>query len=102
MSALGDRALNDEAREILNAETGTRSWRKRIAEGRPLHGLGPSTYLPGNVQHLVSPLVGMLRLQEADGETPDAEDVDAEPVDAVMLILDVADEIRAFLAGEPA
>ena len=30
------------------------------------------------------------------------EDVAAEPVDAVMLILDVADEIRAFLAGEPA
>ena len=30
------------------------------------------------------------------------EDVAAEPVDAVMLILDAADEIRAFLAGEPA
>ena len=91
MSALGDRALNDEAREILNAETGTRSWRKRIAEGRPLHGLGPSTYLPGNVQHLVSPLVGMLRLQEADGETPDAEDV-AHLIDRLSLVLDLARE----------
>ena len=72
-------------------EKGTRAWRKRVAEGRAHHGLGASTYLPGNVQHLVSPLVGMLRLREHDGELLDANDM-VYMIDRLSFVLDIASE----------
>ncbi len=70
---------------------GTESWRKRVENEQVLHGLGPSTYLPGNVCHLVSPIVGMLRLMERDGESPDAGDV-AFVIDRLSFVLELARE----------
>lgn len=64
---------------------------ERIAEGRVKHGVGSSEYLPGNVQHLVSPIVGLLRLMEHDGESPDAETV-TYVIDRLSLVLDLARE----------
>lgn len=69
----------------------TRSWEDRKSKGSRLHGLGPSEYLPGNVSHLVSPIVGMLRLLERDGEAPDAEDVDYM-IDRLSFVLELARE----------
>ena len=59
--------------------------------GKRDHGLGPSTYLPGNVSHLVSPIVGMLRLMERDGEAPDPEDM-AYMIDRLAFVLEIARE----------
>lgn len=40
-------------------------------EERWRNGVGLDEYLPGNVEHLVSPIVGVLRLNQMDGrETP--------------------------------
>ena len=68
------------------------TWQNRIAEGRPHHGLGPSTYLPGNVCHLVSPIVGHLRLMEHYGET----DLDAKYlaylIDRLSMVIELAEE----------
>lgn len=70
---------------------GTKAWRKRIEEDKPLHGLGPSTYFPGNVSHLVSPIVGILRIMEADGEIPDEDDF-AWFIDRLTFVLELAEE----------
>lgn len=69
----------------------TQAWQKRVDEGRPHHGLGPSDYLPGNVQHLVSPLVGHLRLMERDGEALESKDMDYF-IDRLMFVLELARE----------
>lgn len=79
-------------------DSGTKAWRARRAEGRPLHGLGPSTYFPGNVQHLVSPLVGHLRLMERDGEALAAEDM-VHYIDRLLLVLELAREQPPEAAG---
>ncbi len=71
---------------------GTRAWQARVAEGRPHHGLGASTYFPGNVCHLVSPIVGHLRLMEHYGET----DLDAKYlaylIDRLSMVIELAEE----------
>ena len=67
------------------------TWQNRIAEGRPHHGLGPSTYLPGNVSHLVSPVVGHLRLMDEDGEVLDASDM-TWIIDRLSMVLELARE----------
>jgi hypothetical protein len=69
----------------------TKAWEKRIAEGRSGHGLGQSDYLPGNVQHLVSPIVGMLRRMERDGEIPDEDDYKFL-IDRLTFVLEIARE----------
>lgn len=84
---------------------GWAAWRERVKSGKPTHGMGPSRYLPGDVQHLVSPLVGMLRLMECDGETPDAEDVEYL-IDRLSFVLDIAREdsslpVDALVATDP-
>lgn len=71
--------------------TGTAAWRKRVEAGRDHHGLGPSTYFPGNVQHLVNPVVGILRIMEQDGEIPDADDF-AYLIDTLAFVLELAEE----------
>jgi hypothetical protein len=59
----------------------------RIAAGRIKHGVGASEYLPGNVCHLVSPIVGTLRLRQHDGEpVPDLGWI----IDRLSLVLDMA------------
>lgn len=63
----------------------------RIAIGRVKHGLGSSDYLPGNIQHLVSPIVGFLRLRHRDEIAPTAEDVEWM-IDRLSLVLDLARE----------
>lgn len=76
----------------LHSQTkGTKAWRTRVEEGRPLHGLGPSEFFPGNVAHLVSPLVGELRLMERDGEALKPEKM-AYYIDRLMLVLELARE----------
>jgi hypothetical protein len=61
----------------------------RIAAGRVKHGVGASEYFPGNVCHLVSPIVGFLRLRQHDGQTDLASDLDWF-VDRLGLVLDMA------------
>lgn len=69
----------------------TKAWQKRVDEGRPHHGLGPSDYFPGNVQHLVSPIVGMLRLDQADGRTMTPENLEYV-IDRLAFVLELARE----------
>lgn len=64
---------------------------ERIAQGRIDHGLGQSEYFPGNVQHLVSPIVGILRLKEADGDKVGPSTM-AYMIDRLSLLLDLAVE----------
>jgi hypothetical protein len=63
---------------------------ERIAAGRITHGVGMSEDFPGNVCHLVSPLVGHLRLLERDGRTLNAADL-AHYIERLSLVLDMAD-----------
>lgn len=67
----------------------TRAWQKRVDNGLPHHGLGRSNYFPGNVLHLVSPLVGHLRLLEQDGKTLDAHDI-LHYIDRLAFVLELA------------
>lgn len=69
----------------------TKAWEKRVAEGRQHHGLGSTDYLPGNVQHLVSPIVGHLRLMQADGESLGPEDMEWM-IDRLSFVLEIAQE----------
>jgi hypothetical protein len=62
---------------------------ERIAAGRIRHGVGSDDYLPGNVQHLVSPIVGILRLKEHNGEDIDAGLLEYV-IDRLSLVLDLA------------
>jgi hypothetical protein len=62
---------------------------QRILAGRAKHGVGMSSNFPGNVSHLVSPLVGTLRLRERDGETLTADEI-AHYIDRLSLVLDMA------------
>lgn len=78
-----------ERDEIL--ARGTASWRRRVEADLPHHGLGPSRYYPGNVSHLVQPIVGMLRLMERDNETPDADDV-TYMIDRLAFVLELTGE----------
>ncbi|MGZ6788353.1 MAG: hypothetical protein ACXVGQ_00210 [Mycobacteriaceae bacterium] len=62
---------------------------ERIAAGRTKHGVGASEDFPGNVCHLVSPIVGLLRLRQRDGRPlPDADM--AHIIDHPSLVLDMA------------
>ena len=61
---------------------------QRIAAGRIKHGVGASEDFPGNVCHLVSPLVGYLRLLERDGGGLDLPHL----IDRLSLVLDMARE----------
>lgn len=69
----------------------TKAWQKRVDENRPHHGLGSSDYLPGNVQHLVSPIVGNMRLIMASGDTVKPSEVDFW-IDRLMFVLEIARE----------
>ena len=77
----------------------------RIIEGRIRHGVGSSEDFPGNVCHLVSPIVGYLRLRQRDGEAP--TDLD-HIIDRLSLVLDMArqeatpepSEVAETTAGE--
>lgn len=69
----------------------TKAWEKRVAEGRPHHGLGADDYFPGNVQHLVSPIVGNMRLIMADGKMPTPSDIE-HWVDRLAFVLEIAQE----------
>jgi len=80
----------EETREETLAR-GTAAWRERVESGRNAHGLGPSTELHGNVAHLVSPIVGHMRLMEADGDVPDQGDL-AYWIDRLALVLELARE----------
>lgn len=61
----------------------------RIAAGRIKHGVGPSENFPGNVCHLVSPIVGFLRLRQRDGGTvPEI----GWMIDRLSLVLDMAQQ----------
>ena len=59
---------------------------ERIAAGRTKHAVGDSDYLPGNVCHLVSPVIGRLRLDQRDGRTPDYDWM----IDRLSLVLDMS------------
>lgn len=72
-------------------DEGTKTWQNRIAEGRPHHGLGPSTYLPGNVSHLVSPVVGRLRLRAGLDEPLSDSDM-LYIIDRLSMVLELARE----------
>lgn len=62
---------------------------ERIAAGRIKHGVGSSEDFPGNVCHLVSPIVGTLRRRQRDGGTlPDMGRI----IDRLSLVLDMARE----------
>lgn len=61
----------------------------RIAEGRVRHGVGLSPNFPGNVSHLVSPVVGFLRLRQRDNEPLTTDDFDWF-IDRLGLVLDMA------------
>lgn len=63
----------------------------RIATGRVKHGVGQSPDLAGNVCHLVSPIVGSLRLDERDGNTPTQDEI-RWMIDRLSLVLDLANE----------
>ena len=80
-----------QAEQAEQVSRGTAAWRARVEAGLPEHGLGASLGLSGNVQHLVSPIVGMLRLQERDGERPDASDM-AYIIDRLSFVLELARE----------
>lgn len=58
----------------------------RIAAGRVTHGVGDSEDLPGNISHLVSPVVGQLRRAQRDGTVPDLDWI----IDRLSLVLDMA------------
>lgn len=75
-------AANREAQEVETLA-------ERIAAGRVKHGVGASEDFPGNVCHLVSPIVGILRLRERDGEGFRADDMD-HFIDRLSLVLDMA------------
>jgi hypothetical protein len=61
----------------------------RIAEGRIKHGVGQSEDFPGNVSHLVSPIVGTLRLRERDTKPITLGDI-GWFIDRLSLVLDMA------------
>lgn len=63
----------------------------RIAAGRIKHGVGASTDFPGNVCHLVSPIVGVLRLRQHHGETVEPDYLD-HLIDRLSLVLDMAEQ----------
>ena len=65
----------------------TTEFAQRIAEGRIKHGVGLSEDFSGNVCHLVSPIVGMLRRSERDGA--DLPNLDWM-IDRLGLVLDMA------------
>ena len=69
----------------------TKAWEKRVQEGRPHHGLGSSDHFPGNVQHLVSPIVGTLRLRKHHGEALTQEELD-HIEDRLAFLLEIARE----------
>ena len=81
-------------------------------DGKPAHlylnGTHVGYLMPAERGRTIGEIPDLLRVVAEGWAEPRSnpgvliEDVAAEPVDAVMLILDVADEIRAFLAGEPA
>lgn len=75
----------------------TEAWEKRVQEGRPHHGLGHSEYLPDNVQHLVSPIVGMLRYRASKNE-PLTESELEYIEDRLVFVLELAREAEN---GEP-
>ncbi|HKO27592.1 MAG TPA: hypothetical protein VJU80_09060 [Solirubrobacteraceae bacterium] len=62
---------------------------ERIAEGRVKHGVGASEDFPGNVSHLVSPIVGTLRLRERDTVPITLGDI-RWFIDRLSLVLDMA------------
>ena len=64
---------------------------ERILAGRIKHGVGSSEDFPGNVCHLVSPVVGILRLRERDGKTLTPDEM-AYFIDRLSLVLDMARE----------
>lgn len=70
----------------------TEAWRKRKASGRPDHGLGTSDYLPGNVQHLISPIVGHLRLMQRAGELTFTPEYFEHIIDRLMFVIEIARE----------
>lgn len=61
----------------------------RIARGRAKHGVGSSEDFPGNVCHLVSPIVGWMRRRERDGKPLD--DL-AHTIERLSLVLDMAND----------
>lgn len=61
----------------------------RIAEGRIKHGVGSSENFPANVCHLVSPIVGHLRLRRQDGDAIPGSDLD-HIIDRLNLVIDMA------------
>lgn len=71
------------------AEDGLRE--ARIAAGRVKHGVGASEDFPGNVCHLVSPIVGIMRRLERDGEPLRIDDMDWM-IDRLSLVLDMAND----------
>lgn len=60
------------------------------AARRARHGLGSSDCFPGNVSHLVNPIVGALRLMERDGEALSATDMEWY-IDRLSLVLALAE-----------
>lgn len=87
--------MNDEPQTPPFAESA-----QRIAAGRIEHGVGASEDFPGNVCHLVSPIVGMLRLSERDGT--DLPDLDWM-IDRLSLVLDMArQEAERNISNPPA
>lgn len=71
----------------------------RIAAGRVRHGVGESEDFPGNVCHLVSPIVGLMRLRQRDGEPLD--DL-GHVIDRLSLVLDMARQEAAAEAQRDA
>ena len=64
---------------------------ERIKAGRAKHGVGDDPRLYANVQHLVSPIVGLLRLEQADGMQLSYGTLEYI-IDRLSLVLDLAEE----------
>lgn len=69
----------------------TRAWQNRVDNGLPHHGMGKDEFFPGNVSHLVSPVVGILRRIQA-GQTELTEDRLEYFIDRLSFVLELARE----------
>lgn len=63
---------------------------ERIEAGRIRHGVGASEFLPGNVCHLVSPVVGFLRMRQRDSRPLTSADLEWF-ISRLSLVLDLAE-----------
>lgn len=70
---------------------GTKAWRKRGETGQRQHGLGTSTDLAGNVSHLVSPVIGMIRAADNKGEVLTPSQIDYI-VDRLRFVMELVNE----------